>query len=82
MQFIYQLSQSQTEDHREMAFIILLEISETLGKALKPQFPTLKMFYLNALQDKSRKVCHQLSNTYQRLRLSHVFACDNLMMMA
>lgn len=54
--FIYQYSQAELEDHRELAFVILNELAETLGKSFESQFPSLKQVYQVALQDKSRKV--------------------------
>eukprot|EP00624_Nannochloropsis_granulata_P005606 evm.model.NODE_3984_length_32566_cov_17.902445.2 len=43
--FIYQYSQAELEDHRELAFVILNELAETLGKSFESQFPSLKQVY-------------------------------------
>lgn len=56
VQFVFEFSQSQIEDQRELAFIILNELAETLGKSFEAQFQNLKQVYAVALQDKSRKV--------------------------
>jgi importin-4 len=57
LQFIYQYSQSEMEDQRELAFIILNELAETLGKSFEGQFTQLKQVYHVALTDgRSRKV--------------------------
>ncbi len=54
--FIFQYSQAEAEDHRELAFVILNELAETLGKSFEAQFPSLKQVYHVALQDPSRRV--------------------------
>ncbi len=57
LQFIFQYSQSELEDQRELAFIILNELAEALGKSFEGQFAQLKQVYHTALADpRSRKV--------------------------
>lgn len=55
-QFIHQLGHSEVEDQRELAFILLLELGDTLGKGMEGNLQSLKQFYMVALQDASRKV--------------------------
>jgi hypothetical protein len=57
LQFVYQYSQSEVEERRELAFIILNELAEALGKSFEGQFAQLKQVYQAALHDpRSRKV--------------------------
>jgi hypothetical protein len=55
-QFIHQLGHSEQEDQRELAFIMLLELGDVLGKGMEGSLQSLKQFYMQALQDPSRKV--------------------------
>ncbi|CAN0418573.1 unnamed protein product, partial [Discosporangium mesarthrocarpum] len=43
--------QAQSEDHRELAFVILEELTETVGDVLSAHFTVLKDLFLNALKD-------------------------------
>lgn len=57
-QFIHQLGVSEHEDQRELAFVLLYELGDTLSKGMEGSLPSLKQFYQVALQDRSRKVRH------------------------
>ncbi|CAM9940163.1 unnamed protein product, partial [Ectocarpus sp. 12 AP-2014] len=47
---------AQSEDHRELAFVILFELTETVGDVLTAHFDVLQGLFLQALQDPSPKV--------------------------
>lgn len=67
LQFVYLYSQSQVEEQRELAFIILNELAEALGKSFEGQFAQLKQVYQGALHDaSSRKVHHNHAITRPR----------------
>lgn len=75
LQFVYQYSQSEVEEQRELAFIILNELAEALGKSFEGQFAQLKQVYQGALQDpRSRKVRSGFG--IRGLRLALDFVCD------
>lgn len=44
----------QSEDHRELAFVILNELTETVGNVLTAHFGTLQGIFLQALKDPRR----------------------------
>lgn len=41
----------QSEDHRELAFVVLFELTETVGDVLTAHFDVLLGLFLNALKD-------------------------------
>lgn len=41
----------QSEDHRELAFVILFELTETVGDVLTAHFDVLQGLFLQALKD-------------------------------
>ena len=41
----------QSEDHRELAFVILYELTETVGEELTAHFDVLQGLFLQALKD-------------------------------
>lgn len=41
----------QSEDHRELAFVVLFELTETVGDALTAHFDVLLGLFLQALKD-------------------------------
>lgn len=43
--------QVQSEDHRELAFVILYELTETVGDVLTAHFDVLQGLFLLALKD-------------------------------
>ncbi|CAM9175169.1 unnamed protein product [Pylaiella littoralis] len=47
---------AQSEDHRELAFIMLYELTETVGDVLTAHFDVLQGLFLQALKDPSPKV--------------------------
>jgi hypothetical protein len=53
---VYQYAQSEVEDQRELAFILLHELAETLGASFQQHYTSLKHIYQVALQDPSSKV--------------------------
>jgi hypothetical protein len=56
LQLIAQLAQAPSEDHRELAFLILLELTDTTGDVLKAHFDSLRLLFLAALDDPSPRV--------------------------
>lgn len=42
---------AQSEDHRELAFVVLNELTETVGNVLTAHFDTLQGLFLQALKD-------------------------------
>ncbi|EWM29705.1 Importin-beta [Nannochloropsis gaditana] len=56
LSFIYQYSQSKEEEHRELAFVVLNELAETLGRCFGSQFGNLQQLYQAGLRDPSRRV--------------------------
>lgn len=69
LQFVYQYSQSEVEEQRELAFIILNELAEALGKSFEGQFAQLKQVYQAALHDpRSRKVGTWLGSSTTTIR--------------
>ncbi|CAM9742893.1 unnamed protein product, partial [Choristocarpus tenellus] len=43
--------QAQSEDHRELAFVMLGELTETVGGVLEAHFSVFQGIFLNALKD-------------------------------
>lgn len=41
----------QSEDHRELAFVVLFELTETVGDVLTAHFDVLHGLFLQALKD-------------------------------
>ncbi|CAM9441954.1 unnamed protein product, partial [Phaeothamnion confervicola] len=54
--FVAQCAQHQDEAVRELAFVVLHELTETTGDALKAHFPALLQLFLVALRDPSVRV--------------------------
>jgi importin-4 len=55
LQFVAQCAQQkESEDHRELAFVILHELTETIGDVLESHFGTLKSLFLQV-----RSSCQQ-----------------------
>eukprot|EP00611_Tribonema_gayanum_P025635 TRINITY_DN588_c0_g1_i2.p1 TRINITY_DN588_c0_g1~~TRINITY_DN588_c0_g1_i2.p1 ORF type:complete len:1076 (-),score=449.83 TRINITY_DN588_c0_g1_i2:206-3433(-) len=48
--------QGGSEEHRELAFVMLQELTETVGDVLKAHFASLKALFLQALVDPSPRV--------------------------
>lgn len=46
-----QCAQQQSEEHRELAFTILYELTETVGDVLTTHFDVLQGLFLQALKD-------------------------------
>ncbi|CAN0492781.1 unnamed protein product, partial [Laminaria digitata] len=46
----------QSEDHRELAFVMLYELTETVGDVLTAHFDVLQGLFLQALKDPRRGV--------------------------
>lgn len=46
-----QCAQQQSEEHRELAFTILYELTETVGDVLTAHFDVLQGLFLQALKD-------------------------------
>eukprot|EP00903_Cladosiphon_okamuranus_P009337 g8905.t1 len=56
LDFVGQCAQQQSEEHRELAFTILFELTETVGDVLTAHFDVLQGLFLQALKDPSSKV--------------------------
>ena len=55
-QFIAKAAGDANGDARELAFLLLGEMTETIGLHLKPQFPSMATLFANALNDSETKV--------------------------
>mmetsp|Transcript_3516 Transcript_3516/g.5285 ORF Transcript_3516/g.5285 Transcript_3516/m.5285 type:complete len:1075 (+) Transcript_3516:184-3408(+) len=55
-QFIAAAASDANPDARELAFLLLSEMTETIGLHLKPQFPSMATLFANALTDTEVKV--------------------------
>ncbi|KAK1309534.1 hypothetical protein QJS10_CPA09g00181 [Acorus calamus] len=51
--FLFQCSQSEQEDHREVALILFSSLTETIGHTFQPYFAQLQSLLLKCLQDES-----------------------------
>lgn len=51
--FLFQCSQSQQEDHREVALILFSSLTETIGNTFRPHFADLQSLLLKCLQDET-----------------------------
>lgn len=51
LDFVGQCAQQQSEEHRELAFTILFELTETVGDVLTAHFDVLQGLFLQALKD-------------------------------
>lgn len=51
--FLFQCSQSQQEDHREVALILFSSLTETIGNSFQPHFADLQALLLKCLQDET-----------------------------
>ncbi|XP_039044668.1 importin-4-like [Hibiscus syriacus] len=51
--FLFQCSQSQQEDHREVALILFSSLTETIGSTFRPHFAELQALLLKCLQDET-----------------------------
>ncbi|XP_058215824.1 uncharacterized protein LOC131326928 [Rhododendron vialii] len=51
--FLFQCSQSQQEDHREVALILFSSLTETIGNSFQPHFADLQSLLLKCLQDET-----------------------------
>lgn len=55
-QFVAAAASDSNPDARELAFLLLAELTETIGTHLKPQFPSMATLFANALTDGDVKV--------------------------
>lgn len=51
--FLFQLSQSAQEDHREVALVLFSSLTETIGSSFTPYFSDLKSLLLKCLEDET-----------------------------
>ena len=56
LQFISQCATHADWNHRELAYILLVQLSETVATALAPELPRLAGLFQTALQDQERPV--------------------------
>ncbi|XP_031497827.1 uncharacterized protein LOC116262518 [Nymphaea colorata] len=51
--FLFQCSQSNQEDHREVALILFSSLTETIGEVFRPHLPSLQALLLKSLRDET-----------------------------
>ncbi|KAH9771467.1 Importin N-terminal domain-containing protein [Citrus sinensis] len=51
--FLFQFSQSEQEEHREVALILFSSLTETIGQTFRPHFADMQALLLKCLQDET-----------------------------
>lgn len=56
LQFLFQISQSTVDEHREVSMLLFRSLVENIGEKLKPRFKALQDLFQRALLDPNEKV--------------------------
>ncbi|CAM9783964.1 unnamed protein product [Ascophyllum nodosum] len=71
--------QVQSEDHRELAFVILFELTETVGDVLTAHFDVLQGLFLQALKDPRQGEDKKSACPHAKVQVSALKACSALL---